>query len=366
MLYRKLSLLLAVFSLTEFAIAQPATISREHIRMDNDWCFALGHPYNTSKDFDNGTSSFSYLAKTGYGDGPASTQFDDRAWRKVNLPHDWAVELPFDSRGSGSHGYKAIGRNFPDASVGWYRKNFTIPQTDLGKHISIAFDGVGRNSIVWVNGHYLGTEPSGYQSFEYDIAEYLNYGGENVIAVRADVTMEEGWFYEGAGIYRHVWLNKTDQLHIAVNGTFVTSKVHGRQAIITASATILNSDLKPRTFSVRQEIIDAAGKTIATVSKTNIILRSFATQDVQSELTVANARLWSLEDPYLHHLITTIEENGKTTDSYHTTFGVRTIRFDANQGFFLNGKHVEIKGTNNHQDHAGVGCWTPATASGCW
>ena len=125
--------------------------------------------------------------------------------------------------GAGSHGYKAIGRNFPQNSVGWYRKSFTIPNSDLGKKISVEFDGVFRDSIVWVNGFYLGREPSGYTSFSYDLTDYLNYGGNNVIAVRVDASLEEGWFYEGAGIYRHVWLAKTAPLHVAHWGTFVTT-----------------------------------------------------------------------------------------------------------------------------------------------
>ena len=179
---------------------------RERILMDSAWLFAFGHPYDASKDFNTGTGYFSYFAKTGYGDGAAALHFDDRAWRRLDLPHDWCTELPFDSLGGHSHGYKAIGRNFPEHSVGWYRKSFFIPESDLGRCISIEFDGVHRNSIVWVNGFYLGTEHSGYTSFRVRITDYLNYGGENVIAVRADATMEEGWYYEGAGIYRHVWL----------------------------------------------------------------------------------------------------------------------------------------------------------------
>ena len=136
---------------------------REHLLMDFDWRFAFGH-------LDNGTSYFSYLTKASYGDGAAAANFDDRSWRKLNVPHDWAVEQPFSSNTNASHGFKAIGRNFPDASIGWYRKAFQIPATDKGKHISIAFDGVFRNSIVWVNGFYLGTEPSGYTGFEYNIS----------------------------------------------------------------------------------------------------------------------------------------------------------------------------------------------------
>jgi len=332
---------------------------REHIKIDSGWRFALGHAYNPALDFYNGTGSFSYFAKTGYGDGAASPDFDDRSWRKISLPHDWAEELPFDPRGTTSHGYKAIGRNFPENSVGWYRKTFTIPATDLGKHISIAFDGVMRNSIVWINGHYLGTEVGGYNSFEYNIGEYLNYGGENVIAVRADATMEEGWFYEGAGIYRHVWLNKTDQLHVATNGTFVTTNINTSSAKVNVQTTVDNNDTRSRDFIVVQSISDALGNKLVTDTSRNIALKGLGSQEVKNDLLVQHPNLWSVESPYLYHLTTTIIEDHKIIDQYNTTFGIRTIRFDANQGFFLNGKHVEIKGTNNHQDHAGVGVALP-------
>jgi len=354
-------LILFFEAFSKVAVAQdkgPSTI-REHLSIDNGWRFALGHAYDPAKDFYNGTGAFSFFAKTGYGDGAASPQFDDRGWRKINLPHDWAVEQPFSPKGSSSHGSKAIGRNFPEASIGWYRKTLVIPGTDLGKHISIAFDGVFRNSIVWVNGHYLGTEPSGYNSFQYDISEYLNYGGDNVIAVRVDATMEEGWFYEGAGIYRHVWLNKTDQLHVAANGTFVTTLVKNNTADVSAMATVINDDKKERHFNITQTVIDANGKVLAMSKAQGFTLKPFVTQDVKNILAINNPKLWSLETPYLHKLLTTIEENGAVVDSYETTFGIRTIRFDANAGFFLNGKHVEIKGTNNHQDHAGVGTAMP-------
>ncbi|MBN1886913.1 MAG: beta galactosidase jelly roll domain-containing protein [Thermoflexales bacterium] len=122
-------------------------------------------------------------------------RFDDRAWRTLDLPHDWCVELPFDARGGHSHGYKAIGRAFPENSVGWYRRRFFVPESDLGRRVSIEFDGVHRDSIVWVNGFYAGTEPSGYTSFSYDISDHLDYGGDNVVAVRVDATLEEGWYY---------------------------------------------------------------------------------------------------------------------------------------------------------------------------
>src|SRR5579871_1817560 len=195
-----------------FAMAAEASPPREHLLMDLGWHFALGHATDPDKDFGFGKAYFSYFAKAGEADGPAAPSFDDRAWRVLDLPHDWAVELPFDEKGGFSHGYKALGRAFPQNSVGWYRKQFFIPKVDQGKRISLEFDGVFRDSVVWVNGFYLGREQSGYNNFRYDITDYVNYGGANTVAVRVDATWEEGWFYEGAGIYRHVWLAKTNQI----------------------------------------------------------------------------------------------------------------------------------------------------------
>lgn len=354
-----LIVLLFLFAQSLKAQINPNPSPREHLLMDFNWRFAYGHPYDPKKDFNNGTGYFSYFAKTGYGDGAAAPNFDDRSWRKLNLPHDWAVEQGFDPKASYSHGFKAIGRNFPDASVGWYRKSFAVPASDLGRRIHIAFDGVFRNAIVWVNGHYLGTQPSGYQGFEYDISDYLNYGGDNVVAVRVDATMEEGWFYEGAGIYRHVWLNKFDDLHVVPDGTFVTSQLKNNNAAVTAKATLINEGKSTKTFSVTQEIIDAAGNKVASAQTGQLSLNPFETKEVSTETAVANAKLWSIETPYLHKLITTVKEGETIVDRYETKFGIRTIHFDANEGFFLNGKHVEIKGTNNHQDHAGVGTAIP-------
>ncbi len=336
-----------------------AETGREHLSMDFGWKFALGHAYDAEKDFNHGTGYFSYFAKTGYGDGPAAADFDDRAWRVINLPHDWAVEMPFDSKGSHSHGYKAIGRAFPENSIGWYRKKFFIPESDIGRRIVIEFDGVFRNSRVWVNGFYLGTEHSGYSSFQYDITDYLNYGGDNTVAVRVDVIMEEGWFYEGAGIYRHVWLTKTAPLHVAQYGTFVTSEVGKKSAQITAETTVVNEDKKERSFDIVQVIQDADGKTVFKGKSQNLTLKPGQTNKFKSLIELKKPKLWSLESPYLYKLVTLLNAQGKGVDKYETVFGIRSIRFDPDKGFFLNGKHVELKGTNNHQDHAGVGTAIP-------
>ncbi len=332
---------------------------RERLLMDSNWLFALGCACDTDKDFKHGTSYFSYWAKTGYGDGPAAANFDDRAWRVINLPHDWAVEMPFDSKGSHSHGYKAVGRNFPQNSVGWYRKKFSIQQSDLGRRIVIEFDGVHRDSRLFINGFYIGTEHSGYSSFQYDITDYLNYGGEDVIAVRVDATMEEGWFYEGAGIYRHVWLTKTSPLHVAPYGTFVTSQLKPGSAIVTAATTVTNDGNTDAAFNIIQTILDADGKPIAAAEIKSLQLKPGEKKDYPCVMNVNNPKLWSLEIPYLHKLITTLRSNGAVVDRYETTFGIRSVRFDPNEGLFLNGKHVAIKGTNNHQDHAGVGTAIP-------
>ena len=340
-----------------------ATNVRERILMDAGWHFALGNANDQHKDFDFATIPF-FFAKAGYGDGPASPKFDDRTWRTVNLPHDWAVELPFDRRGDGNHGSKAIGRNFPESSVGWYRKTFTIPSEDLGRRIGIDFDGVYRDSQVWVNGFYLGTEPSGYSGFHYDMTDYLNYGGTNVIVVRVNATLEEGWFYEGAGIYRHVWLTKTGPLHVAHDGTFVTAEVADPtaahpEAQVTAQVTVRNDGDSSARFTISEEIDNAAGQLAGQSITYDAAAAAASGSEFSATMPVHDAHLWSLEDPYLYKLITTIKSGDKVVDRYETTFGIRTIRFDADHGFFLNGMRVEIKGTDDHQDHAGVGVALP-------
>ncbi len=332
---------------------------RQHLLMDIGWRFALGHPTDPAQDYGFGTNFFSDFAKAGYGDGPADPKFDDRAWRLLNLPHDWAVELPFDEKGSYSHGYKAMGRNFPAANVGWYRKTFNIPATDKGRRINLQFDGVFRDSVVWVNGIYVGREQSGYNDFHYDISDYLNYGGDNTVAVRVDATVEEGWFYEGAGIYRHVWLNKTSPLHIGYNGTFVITEVGKGSAVVTARTSMVSEAKKPAAFKITQTILDADGKKVAEGSLAKASLNPAGSADYLVKMKVSKPHLWSLETPYLYKLVTTAVSTGKVVDRTETSFGIRTLSWDANKGFFLNGKRVELKGTCNHQDHAGVGAAIP-------
>ncbi|CAN7303315.1 DUF4982 domain-containing protein [Pseudoduganella sp. LjRoot289] len=335
-----------------------APAGRERINIDSGWRFAFGHSHDTAKDFGHGTRSF-FFAKAGFGDGPAGAEFPDAAWRKVDLPHDWAVEQPFDARASTGHGSLAVGRNFPESSVGWYRKLIHIPAADKGRRISLEFDGVYRNSTVWVNGHYIGTEPSGYSSFRYDITDYLNVGGDNLVAVRVDATVEEGWFYEGAGIYRHVWLTKTAPLHVAQWGTFVKPKVEGAQAQVAVDVTIANDGKLRESFTLRHQVAGPDGKPAGPARQATVAVDGSAEAGFKATLSVPHPRLWSLDQPNLYTLTTTVLQGGRVIDRYDTRFGIRTVVFDPDKGFFLNGKALKLQGTNNHQDHAGVGVALP-------
>ncbi|MEP6929646.1 MAG: beta-galactosidase GalA [Flavobacterium sp.] len=328
---------------------------RDLILIDKGWSFSFGHLFDTEKDFGHATGYFSYLSKTGFGHGPAAPGFDDRAWRKLDLPHDWVVEQSFSEKASFSHGFKTAGKGFPEKSIGWYRKKISIPQSDLGRVISLKFDGVFRNSKVWFNGHFLGTEESGYNGFEYDVTAYINYGGQNTIVVRADASMEEGWFYEGAGIYRHVYLQKTNPLRVVQNGTYVTSEIKNDTAEVTAEVTIENKGNYKGQIEIVQNILDASGNQIAAVSENSTAPDFYKTSKYISKINVKNPLLWDIDAPNLYRLVTQIRQNDKILDSYETSFGIRTIRFDAEKGFFLNGKNIKLQGTNNHQDHAGVG-----------
>jgi len=345
--------LLHLLSPTQNGPASP----RERLSIDRDWRFALGE----SSKFDPAPPGtfFSYLAKAGVAQGAAKEQFDDSQWQKVDLPHDWAVGLPFSDRGSNSHGSKAIGKNFPENSVGWYRKSFELPATDKGRRLALDFDGVFRDAQVWVNGFYLGRHESGYSSFGYDISDYVNIGGRNTIAVRVDATLEEGWFYEGAGIYRHVWLTKTAPIHLARWGTCVTTTGEGKRATISAQATVQNDSDATARFVVEERILDPEGRPVAQSRSQNVEIGPGSRATVPAKLRVTGVHEWSLEDPSLYHLVTSIRQDDREIDRCQTSFGIRTILWTPDKGFFLNGKRVQIKGVCDHQDHAGVGVAIP-------
>ena len=209
---------------------------REQIKLNAGWRFHLGNATDPARDFGFGVNQSAY-AKAGsfsWVQGPVTATYDDSDWEAVDLPHDWAIELPYvqpayidpvkdDVRSY--HGYKPLGREYPDTSIGWYRKTFTLPASDNGRRISLEFEGVFRDCLVFVNGYIMGHNASGYAPFTVDITDVANYGAVNAVTLRVDASEGEGWFYEGAGVYRNVWLVKTDPLHVPQWGTFVRTKV---------------------------------------------------------------------------------------------------------------------------------------------
>ena len=341
----------------------PAESPREQLLFDFDWKFIFGHGSDPAKDlgFGNGQGDF---AKTGEFEfaqpNPDKTKFDDAKWRTLNLPHDWAVELPFvHDDVQASHGYKPLGRRYPDTSVGWYRRIFDIPADDLGKRITVEFDGAFRSVLVFVNGSFIGRNDNGYAPFRFDLTDFLHYGGKNAIVLRVDAAFGDGWFYEGAGIYRHVWLTKTNAVHLGRWESYVRAEHKGDAAVLSLGTVVENQSKDAAGAKVTWKILDAKGATVATAesSAQNIAADGSATYTTSARL--ANPALWSPDAPNLYSAIVTVEQAGKPIDAERIQFGVRTALFTADKGFFLNGRNIKIQGTCNHQDHAGVGAAVP-------
>src|SRR5579872_32161 len=322
----------------------------EVVQFDSGWKFHFGDAASPQNDF--GYGAHADFAKAGSGPAPTRSDFNDRDWQPVNLPHDWAVDLPVvnsDDSAVKDHGFKPVGRLFPKTSIGWYRRTFSIRPEEAGKRIVLKFDGVFRDSMVWVNGFFLGRHQSGYTSFSYDVTDYVHSGDQNVVAVRVDAGNYEGWFYEGAGIYRHVWLLLYPPLHIPLYGVFVSSShVSANAATVNVATDVVNESDAPASTTLTSTVTGAGS------AATPLTLAPYETKHIDQTIEVRNPRLWSLDAPNLYTLVSTVG-----SDRTETTFGIRTLRFDPNNGFFLNGEHVEIKGTCDHQDHAGVGVAVP-------
>ena len=340
---------------------------REVIRLDEGWKFAFGNASDPQKDFGCGTEYFNYLTKANsiHNEGPYSPKFDDSAWEEVRVPHDWVTALPYAPTASHSHGYKTVGYKYPETSVGWYRKvvrseELKVKSEELD-HYYLQFDGIFRNAQVWFNGFYLGSEPSGYATQVYDVTEYMNYEGDNLICVRADASLEEGWFYEGGGIYRDAWLVKTGKVSVAPFGTFVYSdfKASSLKTQVTVETEVHNSSLETLEVMVTNKLVNAEGKDVDYAAREIVTIRGKETVKCKQLMTVFEPHMWSPDDPYLYKVITTVRVNNEVVDRYETTTGFREIAFDAEKGFLLNGKPLELKGVNMHQDHAGVGAAIP-------
>jgi beta-galactosidase len=382
--------LLSMSLVSLFGVLSAADLPRQRQLIDSGWRFRLGDPADLSNPSEtnvayypeiaylpklqssevSGTGSETYLqtvradpVATHLGENVSAVQtnFNDSAWRLLNLPHDWVVELPFDSNAAENHGYKSGINDFSTSTnaVGWYRRTFTLSTNYAGQTMWLEFDGVYRNCLVWLNGHILGRNVSGYSSFSFDISQYANPGGTNVLVLRVDATRFEGWFYEGAGIYRHVWLVNTAPVHVAHWGTYVSSVVAGTNATVTAQTQVNNDSTNSAAVcDVISTILDSNSNVVASATQ-SLTIGAGTNLIISQALQMTNAQLWSLSSPRLYQLISTVTQSGATNDIYQTRFGIRTIRFDPNQGLFLNGQRVEIQGMCNHQDHAGVGSALP-------
>jgi beta-galactosidase len=340
------------------AEAQSAVAPRERLLFDFGWKFFQGHASDPLRDlgFGKGQGDFAKSGELWF----STAKLDDSKWRDLNLPHDWAVELPFvRDEEQNSHGYKPLGRRYPETSIGWYRRTFDIPKEDEGRRITVEFDGAFRSALVFLNGYFVGRNDNGYAPFRFDVTDFLNYGAKNYLVVRMDASFGDGWFYEGAGIYRHVWLTKTDALHLAQWESTIRTSVKGNAATLNLATVVQNQNSQAESCRVRWQILDAAGKVIGSADSAAQSVPADGSASFAAGGSIANPALWSPETPVLYSAVVTVESGGKARDAERFSFGVRDIKWDADKGFFLNGKSVKIKGTCNHHDHAGVGAALP-------
>jgi beta-galactosidase len=321
-----------IVGLTALALtAPPAAGQRQRLSMDPGWRFTLGDPA-----------------------GAEQPGFDDRQWRRLDLPHDWSIEgTPRqDAPAGGRGGY------FP-TGIGWYRKAFLLPAGAAGHEAWLEFDGVYMNSDVWINGFHLGRRPYGYISFVYDISKHLA-AGVNVVAVRVDNSRQpNSRWYSGSGIYRHVWLELVDPLHVGHWGTYVTTPaVDTAGAAVVVRTRVENGQTAPRRGVLRSLVVDGVGREVARAD-TSFSLAAGQQVEVEQRLHVASPRLWSLETPNLYVLRSAVLDGGRVADQATTSFGIRTIAYDADSGFLLNGMPVKMRGVNLHHDGGAVGAAVP-------
>lgn len=303
----------------------------------------------------------------GFSFGATATDFNDTGWRSLDIPHDFVSEGDYTRKTAGEFNMKNIpemesidSRHFAggclEGSIAWYRKRFDIPRDCKNKRIYIFFDGVYRNSTVYLNEYFVGAHSGGYDSFYYDITDFVNIGGDNTLAVRVDATGREGWWYEGGGIYRNVRLEIKDNISVEHYGVFIASQISldAKMADITLKTEVSNKLLTDNKVTVQSIISNNEGNTL-TETQSEITIEAWDKRICVQKTELSNIRLWDLDSPYLYCLTTKIFADGTLVDSVNTSFGLRDIRFDADSGFYLNGRNIKIKGVCCHQDHAGVG-----------
>ncbi|GAA4236699.1 beta-galactosidase GalB [Postechiella marina] len=290
-----------------------------------------------------------WLFHKGEANGAESSLFNDASWRTLNLPHDWAIEGPFDNK------YNARNGGLPVHGTGWYRKHFNVSKNMQGKQISVEFDGAMNNTEVWINGEFAGKRHYGYVGFEIDLTPFVKFGQDNVIAVKLSPKDLSARWYTGAGIYRNVRIKYNAPVHIPQWGTYITTPVvNDEKSTVNIETKIVNKGSKNKTVTLETVIFDKAGKEVAKASK-EVSVASGKTEIENIKLDVVNPNRWDLNNPYLYSVTSSIISHGQVTDKFDSEFGFRTIEFTANNGFILNGKRVQLNGVCMHHDLGPLG-----------
>ena len=356
------------------AMAVPAQSPREQISLDDDWRFTKGEAEGVSNQLDYAsiknwfistgkeltTNAVVHAKKLPAGNPAenisfAQPDFDDSAWRLLNLPHDWGIEGPFQQEFPGETG------KLPWWGVAWYRKHLEIPAADAGRQIFLDVDGAMACATVWVNGQLAGGWPYGYTSWRVDLTPFVKFGGYNVIAIRLDNPKQSSRWYPGGGIYRNVWLVKTAPVRVAHWGTAVTTpRIGSWSAEVKVKVSLDNASASEAEVTVQNEIFPlnsdgARGKSVAKAKPVAAKISANGSATIAAQTSVRWPKLWSLEKPQRYEVVTTITQNGKVVDVYETPFGIRTAEFTVDKGFFLNGKHVKLNGVCDHHDLGALG-----------
>lgn len=321
----------------------------ERLSLDAGWRFLQG---DVALPSIKGQGASYMSTKAGEAQGPANADYDDSSWRHVDLPHDWAVEGPFDPDQNRAQGYRPRG-------IGWYRRYVALPLADRGRNIELQLDGVATHSTVWVNGILVNRNWSGYNGRSIDVTPYLHYGKEvNTIAVRVDAEVMEGWWYEGAGMYRHTWLVKRDAVHVATDGIHANPVRKNGRWTLPVTVDVDSSAAAARTARLDVTLLAPDGREVARAAAP---VRVDALHSTRANVTLAvpHPRLWTLDQPALYRVRAVLRDANGEFDRAETHTGFRTIRFDADRGFFLNGRPTRLQGVAIHQDHAGVGVAVP-------
>jgi len=365
--------LLVSFFTPVFAADPP----RERLSFDDDWLFIKDDPADAAGKLEYGKVKKDVTAMGADLQDPVKDQqplpaqisgtpgedvsyvqstFDDSGWRKLDLPHDWGIEGPFKQEYFGGTG------KLPYWGVGWYRKHFKLPAADDGKQVYLSIDGAMSYSMVWLNGHFVGGWPYGYSSYQVDLTPYLNKGGDNVLAVRLDNPNNSSRWYPGGGIYRHVWLEKTAPVHVARDGTYLTTpEVNANSASVDLKVSIDNRGVSDSNVSMKTDIYELeaddhpGAAAVATAPPVEVNVAAGTRVTSEAKLSVDKPKLWDIANPNRYVAVTTLSRNNEVLDRYETPFGIRTIKIDPNTGVSLNGQHVEINGTCNHGDLGALG-----------